>query len=162
MRLRFSASDFKGGAVRGARVVEARKSDCRLTLTNRASETAWLTVHFKIMKRDLMGSGADVSALEEYCLSTKEAAKLIGYSHRTLENLRAFDKGPPWIKLTSGKIRYSKPGLEEWALRSCDEPKGAYTWEALRAAELKEKRKQRDRLRKAAAKAGLQAENVHA
>ena len=47
-------------------------------------------------------------------------ADLLGYSVKTVQNWRLAspNPGPPYIKLTSGSIRYSLDAVEEW-LKSC-------------------------------------------
>lgn len=47
-------------------------------------------------------------------LTTKEAARLIGYSHRTLEDFRYRGGGPEFIELRSGRKLYSERVLIEW------------------------------------------------
>lgn len=48
-------------------------------------------------------------------LTTKEAARLIGYSYRTLEDFRYRGGGPDFIELKSGRKRYSERVVMDWA-----------------------------------------------
>lgn len=47
-------------------------------------------------------------------LNTKEAAQLVGFSHRTLEGLRYRGAGPRFCKLSNTRIRYRIEDLIEW------------------------------------------------
>ena len=58
--------------------------------------------------------------------TTKEAARILKVSHRTLEDQRLKGRGPRFIKL--GKwVRYREPDLAEWL----DSPTFANTAEAV-------------------------------
>lgn len=47
-------------------------------------------------------------------LKTPQAAALLGLSSATLEDWRWQRKGPPYIRLSSGCIRYDEDQLTEW------------------------------------------------
>lgn len=49
----------------------------------------------------------------EKMLSTKEVAKILGLSHRTLENYRQNGRGPKYVKV-GGCIRYKVSDVMEW------------------------------------------------
>lgn len=53
-------------------------------------------------------------------LTTKEAARIVGFSHRTLEGLRWRGGGPRYIELPNGRIRYRKQDLIEWIEQSME------------------------------------------
>ena len=52
--------------------------------------------------------------LETKYLSTKEAGRYLGFSHKTLEAWRTTGTGPEYVKLQNGHVRYSRSQLEEW------------------------------------------------
>ena len=47
-------------------------------------------------------------------LTTKQAARMLGYSHKTLEAWRMKGAGPPYIRLPNTHIRYSHDDLISW------------------------------------------------
>ncbi|MEM1182924.1 MAG: helix-turn-helix domain-containing protein [Acidobacteriota bacterium] len=47
-------------------------------------------------------------------LSEKEAAKLIGFSVRTLQKWRTEGGGPPFIHVSARAIRYQVTDIEAW------------------------------------------------
>lgn len=47
-------------------------------------------------------------------ITTKEAARMLSMSHRTLENMRGSGKGPAYIKL-GYMVRYDQFEVERWA-----------------------------------------------
>ena len=48
-------------------------------------------------------------------LTEKEAAKLLGFSYRTLQKWRGRGEGPLFLKITArGAIRYRRADLFEW------------------------------------------------
>jgi excisionase family DNA binding protein len=51
---------------------------------------------------------------ETYYLTTKEAARIVNCSHRTLEGMRSRGGGPRFATLENGRIRYRKQDLIEW------------------------------------------------
>lgn len=57
-------------------------------------------------------------------LTTKEAARIVGFSHRTLEGMRCRGGGPRHIELPNGRIRYRKQDLIEW-IENGSEPEAA-------------------------------------
>ncbi|MCR9129613.1 MAG: helix-turn-helix domain-containing protein [Alphaproteobacteria bacterium] len=57
-------------------------------------------------------------------LTTKEAARIVGFSHRTLEGMRSRGGGPCYIELPNGRIRYRQQDLIEWIEQGL-EPKAA-------------------------------------
>lgn len=50
-------------------------------------------------------------------LAPDQAAEFLGLSPATLADWRWQRKGPPWIRLSRGAVRYDKEALENW-LRS--------------------------------------------
>lgn len=48
-------------------------------------------------------------------LCTKDAARRLGLSPRTLEAMRFKGKGPAFIRLPNGRARYSDEDLQAWA-----------------------------------------------
>lgn len=56
------------------------------------------------------------SALPPRYLCTKEAARFLGLSRRTLEKHRTYGTGPRYSKL-GGRVVYSMDDLQEWAHR---------------------------------------------
>ncbi|XBQ15419.1 MAG: helix-turn-helix domain-containing protein [Oceanicaulis sp.] len=57
-------------------------------------------------------------------LTTKEAARIVGFSHRTLEGMRWRGRGPRHMELPNGRIRYRKQDLIEW-IENGSEPEAA-------------------------------------
>lgn len=47
-------------------------------------------------------------------LSTKEAARYLNFSHRTLEGWRIRGEGPPFTRLFNERIRYYRADLDDW------------------------------------------------
>lgn len=47
-------------------------------------------------------------------LSTKEAARILALSHRTLEGLRLRRKGPRFLTLPNGRVRYFQSDVIAW------------------------------------------------
>ena len=47
-------------------------------------------------------------------LHTREAARLLGLSPRTLESLRLRGGGPPFVSVTKRAVRYRRSDLEAW------------------------------------------------
>lgn len=47
-------------------------------------------------------------------LNTKDAAHLLGFEPRTMEELRRKGSGPPFIRLSSRSVRYRLDALEQW------------------------------------------------
>jgi len=47
-------------------------------------------------------------------LTTKEAARFFGYSHKTLEAWRGRGTGPVFIQMPNGHIRYERQELINW------------------------------------------------
>lgn len=95
-------------------------------------------------------------------LTTKEAARHLGYSHRTLENLRYREQGPPWVSLPSGSVRYRQSELDAWAASTAEMPAASLTWEALRERERKAKRAARDKQRQLDIRAARKAARLEA
>jgi predicted DNA-binding transcriptional regulator AlpA len=63
--------------------------------------------------------GAKMTIPENFAgqyLRTKEAAKILGLSTRTLEKHRSFGTGPQFLKL-GGRVVYKIEDLHSWALR---------------------------------------------
>lgn len=50
----------------------------------------------------------------ERLLTEKEAARLLGCSHRTLQGMRQRGVGPVYLRLPPRMIRYSKEALDGW------------------------------------------------
>ena len=48
-------------------------------------------------------------------LNTKEAAKALGFSHKTLEAWRMRGQGPGYLELPNKRIRYLVEELRAWA-----------------------------------------------
>ena len=57
-------------------------------------------------------------------LTTKETARIVVLSHRTLEGMRCRGGGPRYIELPNGRIRYRKQDLIEW-IENGSEPEAA-------------------------------------
>ena len=61
-------------------------------------------------------------------LTTPEAAKRVGLSHRTMEKHRCYGTGPAYRKL-GGRVVYAIDELESWAARgavtSTSDPRGS-------------------------------------
>ena len=47
-------------------------------------------------------------------LTTKEAARILSFSHKTLEAWRTTGTGPEYLRLENGHIRYKREALDEW------------------------------------------------
>ncbi len=47
-------------------------------------------------------------------LSEKELSQLTGFSRRTLQGWRCQGLGPPFLRISRGCIRYSRPEVEKW------------------------------------------------
>lgn len=47
-------------------------------------------------------------------LTTRQAADLLGFEPRTMEELRRKGSGPPFIRLSSRSVRYRLDALERW------------------------------------------------
>ena len=55
-------------------------------------------------------------------LTPEQAAEFLSLSPATLADWRWQRKGPPWIPISRGCVRYSKEALEEWLrLRTINE-----------------------------------------
>lgn len=48
-------------------------------------------------------------------LTTKDAARHLGFSYKTLESWRARGMGPRYRQLPNGRIRYLMNELDDWA-----------------------------------------------
>ena len=55
-------------------------------------------------------------------LDTKQAARLMGFSHKTLENWRSKGQGPRYYQLPNKRIRYIREDLFEWVKQLGDNP----------------------------------------
>ena len=55
-------------------------------------------------------------------LHEREAARLLGVTHRTLQKWRQRDSGPPYVRLTARCIRYSESAVIAWADSHTIEP----------------------------------------
>lgn len=62
-------------------------------------------------KQETRGEAA--SGVERHYTS-REAAKLIGYTTSSLRNMRLENKGPRWIVTSSGTVRYPESALHEY------------------------------------------------
>ena len=49
------------------------------------------------------------------CLTTPEAAKVLGLAETTLEKYRVYGTGPQYIKFGKKAVRYRRGDLEAWA-----------------------------------------------
>lgn len=49
-----------------------------------------------------------------HLLTEKEAAKILGFSIRTLQNWRHRGGGPRFVRVSKGCIRYRREDLEAW------------------------------------------------
>lgn len=47
-------------------------------------------------------------------LSEKEAARILGFSHRTLQAWRVQGGGPQFVRVSSRCVRYRREDLEAW------------------------------------------------
>lgn len=52
-------------------------------------------------------------------LTTKELAELLNASPRTVENWRRRKQGPSYIKLPTGRVRYSRESVLEYIKNIC-------------------------------------------
>lgn len=52
--------------------------------------------------------------IETEFLTTKDAARLMGFSFKTLEAWRAAGSGPEYLRLKNGRIRYKRSAIEVW------------------------------------------------
>lgn len=50
-------------------------------------------------------------------LKTEQAAELLGLRPCTLADWRWQRKGPPWVQISRGCVRYRQEALEEWLER---------------------------------------------
>ena len=83
-------------------------------------------------------------------LTTKEAAEYLGYaSDRTLRNLRLRGSGPEAYKLPSGAVRYTQEALDSWARSKRSPGEVLSAWHLSERLAKAERRKERDRERKA-------------
>ena len=55
------------------------------------------------------------ATVQKRLLTSKEAAAILGLSHRTLDTLRVRGGGPPFVRLQRRAIRYDRGELEGWA-----------------------------------------------
>jgi predicted DNA-binding transcriptional regulator AlpA len=67
-------------------------------------------------------------------LRTKEAAKRIGFSPKTLQNWRSSGKGPPWLRI-GGKVVYEVAPFDAWCTRNLLPRSSAHSTEPLKAPE---------------------------
>lgn len=51
---------------------------------------------------------------EEYLLTTRQVAHLLGLSHRSVEGLRLTGGGPPFVRLGRRAVRYRRRDVEAW------------------------------------------------
>ncbi|MGO2958243.1 MAG: helix-turn-helix transcriptional regulator [Acetobacter sp.] len=58
-----------------------------------------------------MKSQSEVNPL---VIPEKRAAEMLGISRRTLQSLRLDGAGPPFVQITSRRVGYSLPALQEW------------------------------------------------
>ena len=60
-------------------------------------------------------------------LKTREVAEILRVTEKTLMNWRSQKKGPPYVQLSDGMVRYPKEDLYMWL----EEVKGLppHTWE---------------------------------
>ncbi|MFD1797990.1 MULTISPECIES: helix-turn-helix transcriptional regulator [Paracoccus] len=79
----------------------------------------------------------DTAALPPRYLRTKEAARFVSLSPRTLEKHRTYGTGPAYHKL-GGRVVYSLEDLEAWvsrgAVTSTSDPRGGQVLPAKRHA----------------------------
>jgi predicted DNA-binding transcriptional regulator AlpA len=67
-------------------------------------------------------------------LRTKEAAKRIGFSPKTLQNWRSSGKGPPWVRI-GGKVAYEVAPFDAWCALSRVPRSSAHSMEPVKAPE---------------------------
>lgn len=60
--------------------------------------------------------------LEDIWLCTKELARKLGLSYRTLENWRQRNMGPPYTRLGRKIVRYNLAEVREWQKRNSIQP----------------------------------------
>lgn len=83
-------------------------------------------------------------------LTSGEAATYLGYSsNRTMENFRYRKVGPPYICLPTGAVRYRQADLDAWVGSASRPEQRELSYEAFVKRQQAEKRKARDRERKA-------------
>lgn len=58
--------------------------------------------------------GRGAASVADTILNEAQAAKATGLSSRTLQRLRLEGGGPPFVRLTPGRVGYSRRVLEEW------------------------------------------------
>ncbi len=51
---------------------------------------------------------------EKRYLTTKQAARYVGFSFKTLETWRTTGRGPEFLRLENGHIRYELRELDAW------------------------------------------------
>ena len=70
-----------------------------------------------------------IAELEDRLLSERETARFLGVSRSYLANSRCFGTreggapAPPWIKISTGAVRYSLADLREWIAQRKECPK---------------------------------------
>lgn len=64
---------------------------------------------------DASMAAAAMEAAAPELLTTREAADVLRLSHRTMENWRQRNQGPPWVELPGRAIRYRRRDLDDWA-----------------------------------------------
>lgn len=60
------------------------------------------------------GDPASPRVAEPVLLSEKEAARILGFSHRTLQAWRVQGGGPAFIRVSTRCVRYRMEDLERW------------------------------------------------
>jgi hypothetical protein len=94
-------------------------------------------------------------------LTSGEAATYLGYSsYRTMENFRYRKVGPPYIYLPTGAVRYRQADLDAWVGSASHPEQRELSYEAFVKRQQAEKRKARDRERKAQQAAARKAQWV--
>lgn len=94
-------------------------------------------------------------------LTSGEAATYLGYSsNRTMENFRYRKVGPPYIYLPTGAVRYRQADLDAWVGSASHPEQRELSYEAFVKRQQAEKRKARDRERKALQAAARKAQWV--
>ena len=63
--------------------------------------------------RNLSSNSSDLASLKQ-CMTTKEAALMLGLNYRTLERLRATGNGPRFIPISKTCVRYLASDIVQW------------------------------------------------
>jgi len=71
------------------------------------------------VKRRILDLPSHKPALEGHLLNTRELAKFLGCAPHTIEKWRMKHRGPKYIRMRSGMIRYEPMHIMAWLKRQC-------------------------------------------